>query len=83
MYLRDIKEAEEFRNLLKTCNGTVYMQDESGSFYNLKSDITLYVVTATMLSDKNNSLELFAQDREDEAKLIKFFLKLEQNRHIA
>ena len=68
MKLKNIKEVEEFRKVIHTCTGDVY----------LKSALSVYIALGQLLSEQGDNLELFADKREDEAKLISFLAELDK-----
>ena len=68
MKLKNIKEVEEFRKVIHTCTGDVY----------LKSALSEYIALGQLLSEQGDNLELFADKREDEAKLISFLAELDK-----
>lgn len=70
MVLHTIKELNEFKAVVDSCEGNVWMTEGKDTFYNLKSELTQYVVFAKLLEE--NDLELFAATREDEHKLLAY-----------
>ena len=68
MKLKNIKEVEEFRKVIHNCTGDVY----------LKSALSEYIALGQLLSEQGDNLELFADKREDEAKLISFLAELDK-----
>lgn len=81
MKLKNIKEVEGFRKAVKECTGDVYLKSMDGDVFNLKSALSEYIAVGRLLSEQGDSLELFATNREDEARLLQFVEKLytEQN----
>ena len=72
MKLKNIKEVEAFRNAVKACTGDVYLKSVDGDVFNLKSALSEYIALGRLLSEQGDSLELFASNREDEARLLRF-----------
>ena len=68
MKLKNIKEVEEFRKVIHACAGDVY----------LKSALSEYIALGQLLSEQGDNLELFADRREDEARLIEFLANLDK-----
>ena len=69
MKLKNIKEVEEFRKVIHACAGDVF---------NLKSALSEYIALGQLLSEQGDNLELFADRREDEARLINFLAELDK-----
>ena len=81
MKLKNIKEVEEFRKVIHTCTGDVYLKSQDGDVFNLKSALSEYIALGQLLSEQGDNLELFelfADKREDEAKLISFLAELDK-----
>ena len=72
MKLKNIKEVEEFRKVIHSCAGDVYLKSQDGDVFNLKSALSEYIALGRLLGEAGDSLELFATNREDEAKLLQF-----------
>ena len=75
MKIKTIKDVEDFKSVISQCKGEVWLESVYGDKYNLKSALTQYVAIAELIKDNSGDLELFAQNSEDEAKLIEFFAK--------
>lgn len=78
MKLINIKEVEEFRKVVHECEGDVYLKSTEGDVFNLKSAMSEYIALGRLLSEQGDSLELFADRREDEARLLKFLGELDR-----
>ena len=79
MKLQNIQEVEEFRKVVHQCKGRVYLESLEGDIFNLKS-----AMLGRLLSEQGDSLELFADSKEDEALLLNFLGRLdEENRQLA
>ncbi len=72
MKLRNIEDVERFREVIRECNSDVLLQSLQGDVFNLKSALSQYVALGRLLSEHGDELELFAHDREDEHRLLKF-----------
>ena len=73
MRLTNSKEIMEFRNAIAKCKGDVWLEDQEGNKFNLKSVISQYIALGELLQDKGETLELFCSHREDESHFMKFF----------
>ena len=78
MKLINIKEVEAFRKVVHECEGNVYLKSMEGDVFNLKSAMSEYIALGRLLSEQGDSLELFADRREDEARLLKFLGELDR-----
>ena len=83
MKLQNIKEVEQFRNVIHECTGDVYLKSQEGDVFNLKSAMSEYIALGRLLSEQGDSLELFANNREDEARLLRFLSELDQQNSAA
>ena len=45
--------------------------------FNLKSSMSQYIAVGRLIEESGDSLELFADSKEDEARLLKFLYELE------
>ena len=78
MKLKNIHEVEEFRNVVHQCKDRVYLESPEGDVFNLKSAMSEYIALGRLLSEQGDSLELFADNKEDEALLLNFLVQLDQ-----
>ena len=78
MKLQNIHEVEDFRKVIHECKNNVYLKSQEGDVFNLKSAMSEYVALGRLLSEQGDSLELFADSREDEALLLKFLSDLDK-----
>ena len=83
MRLRTIEDAEEFMEVIKSCQGPVYLTDwqvnEDGEYnlrLNLKSTLSLYFGISKLLEEHGDWFEVHATNREDESKLMEFIDRL-------
>lgn len=83
MRLRTIEDAEEFMEVIKSCQGPVYLTDwqvnEEGEYnlrLNLKSTLSLYFGISKLLEEHGDWFEVHATNREDENKLMEFIDRL-------
>lgn len=80
MKLINIQEVEQFRNVIHQCRGNVYLKSPEGDIFNLKSAMSEYIALGRLLSEQGDSLELFADLREDEALLLGFLHELAEKK---
>ena len=78
MKLQNIHEVEDFRKVIHQCKDDVFLKSQEGDVFNLKSAMSEYVALGRLLSEQGDSLELFADSREDEALLLKFLAELDK-----
>lgn len=78
MKLKNIKEVEQFRKVVHECEGDVYLKSQEGDVFNLKSALSEYIALGQLLGEQGDNLELFADRREDEARLINFLAELDK-----
>ena len=84
MKLQNIHEVEDFRKVVHQCKDDVFLKSQEGDVFNLKSAMSEYVALGRLLSEQGDSLELFADSKEDEALLLNFLGRLdEENRQLA
>ena len=78
MRLRNIDDVHDFLNVVEECNGEVYLASAHGDKIFLKSRMSRYVAIGALLSEHGDELELYCNNREDEAKFINFFYTHEE-----
>ena len=70
MKLSNITDVQKFTAAVNACEGDVYLKSVEGDVFNLKSSLSQYFAIGRLLEESGDSLELFAQTREDEAILL-------------
>ena len=55
----------------------MYLKSQEGDVFNLKSSMSQYIAVGRLIEESGDSLELFADSKEDEARLLKFLYELE------
>ena len=78
MKIKSIEDIERFKEVIKKCEGQVWLESIYGDKYNLKSELSQYIAMAALLKDKNEDLELFASNQNDEVLLINFISTLSE-----
>lgn len=77
MKLTNVKDVQKFIAAVNACEHDVYLKSVEGDVFNLKSSLSQYIAIGRLIEDAGESLELFAQTREDEARLLKMITELE------
>ena len=80
MRLRSEADVQEFLDVVKSCEGDVYLRSPEGDIFNLKSSLSRYVAVGRLVEEEGDSLELFADRREDRARLMALVADLMSNR---
>ena len=78
MKLNNVKDVETFLAAVNACESDVYLKSMEGDVLNLKSSLSQYIAIGRLLEESGDSLELFAQTREDEARLLEMLGQLNQ-----
>ena len=78
MKLTNIKDVQKFIAAVNDCESDVYLKSAEGDVFNLKSSLSQYIAIGRLIEDAGESLELFAQTREDEARLLNLLHELNQ-----
>lgn len=78
MKLNNITDVQKFIAAVNSCKNDVYLRSQEGDQFNLKSSLSQYIAIGRLLEESGDSLELFAQTREDEALLLEMLGKLSQ-----
>lgn len=78
MKLTNVKDVQTFLAAVNACENDVYLKSTEGDVLNLKSSLSQYIAIGRLLEESGDSLELFAQTREDEARLLEMLGQLNQ-----
>ena len=70
MKLSNVTDVKKFIAAVNSCENDVYLKSLEGDVFNLKSSLSQYIAIGRLLEESGDSLELFAQTREDEARLL-------------
>ena len=70
MKLTNVKDVQKFIEVVNSCESDVYLKSVEGDVFNLKSSLSQYIAIGRLIEDVGENLELFAQTREDEARLM-------------
>jgi len=72
MKLKNMTDADAFRQVIHACVGDVFLKSAEGDVYNLKSSMSEYLALGRLLGEQGDSLELFASERVDELRLTEY-----------
>lgn len=78
MRLNSIKNVQKFVDTVNSCEHGVYLKSVEGDVFNLKSSLSQYVAIGRLIEESGDSLELFADSREDEARLMQMLVEMGQ-----
>ena len=78
MRLTNVKEVQKFIQVVNECERDVYHKSLEGDVFNLKSSMSQYIAIGRLIEESGDSLELFADSKEDEARLIRFLCELDE-----
>ena len=76
MKLNNVTDVQKFVAAVNACKSDVYLRSQEGDQFNLKSSLSQYIAIGRLLEESGDSLELFAQTREDEALLMQMLCEL-------
>ena len=76
MRLTNLKNIQKFVDTVNSCEHGVYLKSLEGDVFNLKSSMSQYVAIGRLIEESGDSLELFADSREDEALLLEMIHEL-------
>ena len=77
MRLTNVKNIQKFVETVNACEHGVYLKSLEGDVFNLKSSMSQYVAIGRLIEETGDSLELFADSREDEALLLQMMHELD------
>ena len=76
MKLSNITDVQKFTAAVNACQGDVYLKSIEGDVFNLKSSLSQYIAVGRLIEESGDTLELFAQTREDEVLLLNMLSEL-------
>lgn len=79
MRLNNAMDVEKFVSVIKECKSNVYLKSLEGDIFNLKSSMSQYVALGRLVGESGDTLELFADDKEDEIRLLNFLHDLHKD----
>ena len=77
MRLTNVKDVQKFIAAVNDCEHDVFLKSQEGDVFNLKSSMSQYIAIGRLIEESGDSLELFAESREDEARLLKLLCDLD------
>ena len=77
MRLTNVKDVQKFIKVVDDCEHDVYLRSLEGDVFNRKSSMSQYIAIGRLIEESGDSLELFADSKEDEARLIQFLCELD------
>lgn len=75
MKLKNINDVNDFLNVVEKCTGEVHLISIYGDRFCLKSQMSRYIAMGALLGDHGEELELFCDNKEDEARFMDFFYR--------
>ena len=78
MRLTNMKDVKKFIEAVNACEHDVYLKSLEGDVFNLKSSLSQYIAIGRLIEESGDTLELFADSREDEALLLQMLNQLDQ-----
>lgn len=78
MRLNNAMDVEKFIGVIKECKANVYLKSLEGDVFNLKSSMSQYVAIGRLVGEFGDTLELFADNKEDEIRLLNFLHQLNE-----
>ncbi|MFI3312995.1 MAG: polya polymerase [Eubacteriales bacterium] len=76
MRLTNVTDIKKFTEVVNACEHDVYLKSMEGDVFNLKSSMSQYIAIGRLIEESGDSLELFADSKEDELKLLAFLGEL-------
>ncbi|MCQ2500393.1 MAG: polya polymerase [Lachnospiraceae bacterium] len=74
MKLKDANQVNSFLAAVNECKDQVYLVSPYGDKFNLKSQLTQYIAIAALVNQAGDDLELFCDNKEDEAIMLKYII---------
>lgn len=81
MRLTNVKDVQKFTQVVNECEHDVYLKSQEGDVFNLKSSMSQYIAIGRLIEESGDTLELFADSKEDEARLIRFLCELDESQN--
>ncbi len=76
MRLTNVTDIKKFTEVVNACEHDVYLKSMEGDVFNLKSSMSQYIAIGRLIEESGDSLELFADAKEDELRLLAFLGEL-------
>lgn len=78
MKLSNVKDVQKFIETVNSCEHGVFLKSIEGDVFNLKSSMSQYIAIGRLIEESGDNLELYAETREDEAKLLQMLLSMDK-----
>lgn len=75
MKINNVKEINDFIDVLNQTTGDVWLQSIYGDRISLKSELSRYIAIAQLIEEKSGVLELFCSNSKDESLFYEYFRK--------
>lgn len=75
MKLKNIEQVHDLIDVVNKCDGDVWLTSQYGDRYSLKSKLSQYIAIGALLGEHGDELELFAANKDDEARLLEWLVK--------
>lgn len=79
MKLTNVTDVHKFIEVVNSCQHGVFLKSLEGDVFNLKSSMSQYIAIGRLLEESGDSLELFAENKEDECRLLQFLHQLNKD----
>ena len=80
MRLNNVKDVQKFIEAINGCKEGVFLKSQEGDVFNLKSSLSQYVAIGRLIEESGSDLELFAESKEDEARLLNMLFSLSDDK---
>ena len=74
MKFKNINQVNDLLSVVSECKGNVWLESYKGEFYNLKSASSQCEAIGALLGKDGDRLELFASEKEDQARLYRWIV---------
>ena len=74
-----VSDTKKFMEVIQSCEGNVYLTDYTGGDefkLNIKSELSMYVGVGKLLDKYGDWFEIYAMNKEDEAKIMEFMKEM-------
>ena len=80
MRLNNVRDVQKFIEAVNGCKEGVFLKSQEGDVFNLKSSMSQYVAIGRLIEESGSDLELFAESRDDEARLLNMLFELSEEK---
>lgn len=75
MKLNNAVEIADFKNAIRQCKGSVWLESPEGDKFDLKSIFSQYLAIGNLINDRGQTLDLYCGNKEDEKLFYELFNK--------